>query len=136
MLWRTRGGYDITIRFEPELDLNEFGGHFGTGKYNAEYKFSISHEGIWQADFKIDYIQTYDTENDTREEYRFGPFYAQEYSHMKGNAALRAKKLARPIWGIDGRTHDQFEELLNEEFFLNQTTEWSFNWKWKGSGSW
>jgi hypothetical protein len=37
---------------------------------------------------------------------------------------------------MDGRTHDQFEELLNEEFFLNQTTELSFNWKWKGSGEW
>jgi len=136
MLWRTRGGYNIIVKFNPEIDLKEFGGHFGTGKYDAEYKFKITQDGKWYADFRIDYIQSYDTTNDTREEYRHGPFYAQEYSHMKGNAAVRARQLAKPIWGIDGRTHEQFDELLNEEFFLNQTTEWSFNWKWSGSGKW
>ncbi len=27
-------------------------------------------------------------------------------------------------------------ELLNEEFYLNQTTQWSFNFSWKGEGQW
>jgi hypothetical protein len=25
---------------------------------------------------------------------------------------------------------------LNEEFFLNQTTDWSFNHSWQGHGDW
>jgi hypothetical protein len=55
---------------------------------------------------------------------------------MTGNAAKRARKLAKPVWGDTGRNHQAFEELLNEEFFLNQTTEWSFDWTWKGQGDW
>jgi hypothetical protein len=135
-LWRARGGYDITVRFSPELDTAEFGGHFGTGQYWAEYIFSIDDAGKWTADFAIKFNQHWESENDPREPHRHGPFFAQEYSRMTGNAAKRARKLAKPIWGDAGRDHQAFEELLNEEFFLNQTTEWSFDWAWKGQGSW
>ena len=135
-LWRTRGGYDIEIRFNPEIDSKEFGSHFGTGLYDAVYKFSINEAGQWDADFKIEFQQVYSTEHDPREPHRFGPFFAQEFSRMSSNAAMRAKKLAKPSWGMDGRSNADFEELLNEEFFLNQTVQWSFNWKWKGRGDW
>lgn len=135
-LWRARGGYDIEIRFSPELDTKEFGTNFGTGVYNAIYKFSINEAGQWNADFKIDFQQVYSTEHDPREAHRHGPFFAQEFSRMEGNAAKRARKLAKPVWGDTGRTHNDFEELMNEEFFLNQSVQWSFNWKWAGTGDW
>jgi len=136
ILWRTRGGYDIVIKFDPEIDFREFGDNFGSGIYNAEYKFSIDDCGLWKADFKIDFNQHYTTDNDPRESHRHGPFFAQEFSRMKGNAALRARKLAKPLWGIEGRSQEDFEQLLNEEFYLNQTIQWSFNFKWKGEGDW
>ena len=135
-LWRARGGFDLIVRFDPELDTMEFGQHFGSGKYNAIYKFSISEQGQWSADFKIEFQQHYDSDNDPRDSHRHGPFFAQEFSRMNGNAAVRARKLAKPSWGMDGRSHKDFEELLNEEFFLNQTTQWSFNWSWQGNGDW
>jgi anaerobic magnesium-protoporphyrin IX monomethyl ester cyclase len=135
-LWRTRGGYDIKIKFDPALDFNEFGDHFGTGIYNADYKFSINDAGQWTADFKIDFIQDYDSKNDPREAHRHGPFFAQEFSRMNGNAALRARKLAKPSWGLDGRNQEDFNQLLNEEYYLNQTVQWSFNFKWTGAGDW
>jgi radical SAM superfamily enzyme YgiQ (UPF0313 family) len=135
-LWRARGGYSITIRFSPELDTAEFGGHFGTGQYWADYHFVVDDAGSWSADFKIKFNQIHDTKNDPREAHRHGPFFAQEFSRMQGNAAKRARKLAKPVWGEEGRSHKDFEELLNEEFYLNQTTEWSFDWAWKGTGDW
>lgn len=135
-LWRSRGGYDIEIIFDPDLDEKEFGGHFGTALYTAVYKFSIDDTGNWSADFSIDFLQKHDSKNDPREEHRHGPFFAQEFSRMQGNAAQRARRLAKPEWGQEGRSNKDFDELLSEEFFLNQTTEFSFSWKWKDSGLW
>jgi len=135
-LWKARGGYDIVVKFDPELDFEEFGDNFGTGLYDAEYKFSIDDSGNWSANFRINFTQHYNSNNDTRESHRHGPFFAQEFSKMQGNAAKRARKLAKPDWGNEGRSNEQFQEILNEEFYLNQTTEWSFNWKWNGTGNW
>ncbi len=136
VLWKARGGYNITIRFSPELDNKEFGGHFGTGEYTAEYKFSITTEGIWSADFKINFKQVYSNKNDPRKSLRHGPFFAQEFSRMTGNAAQRARKLAKPRWGDQGRSYQDFDDLLREELYLNRTVDWSFDWKWNGSGNW
>ncbi len=136
VLWKARGGYNITIRFSPELDNKEFGGHFGTGEYTAEYKFSITTEGIWSADFKINFKQVYSNKNDPRKPLRHGPFFAQEFSRMTGNAAQRARKLAKPRWGDQGRSYQDFDDLLKEELYLNRTVDWSFDWKWNGSGNW
>jgi hypothetical protein len=136
VLWKARGGYNITIRFSPELDNKEFGGHFGTGEYTAEYKFSITTEGIWSADFKINFKQVYSNKNDPRQSQRHGPFFAQEFSRMTGNAAQRARTLAKPRWGDQGRSYQDFDDLLKEEFALNRTVDWSFDWEWQGTGDW
>lgn len=135
VLWLARGGYELTVRFDPDIDVKEFGGHFGTGEYTAVYKFKINESGIWSADFDIEFKQTWQHEPHKEEE-RQGPFFAQEFSRMQSNAAIRARKLAKPDWGIEGRSHAQFDELLNEEFYLNQTVDFSFDFKWQGQGDW
>lgn len=134
-LWRARGGYNIKILFDPSIDVNEFDQYFGTGQYLAEYVFYIDHDGNWKADFQIDYKQNF-VEAEYKTPERQGPFYLQDYSRMTGNAALRARKLAKPDWGMDARSGDQIQELINEEFYLNQTVEWSFNFNWSDSGKW
>jgi hypothetical protein len=55
---------------------------------------------------------------------------------MNGNAATRARKLAKPSWGDNGRSNTEFNDLLNEESYLNATVGWSFNWSWVGTGDW
>ena len=45
-LWRARGGYRANIKFNPEIDLKEFGQQYGPAMFNAEYNFEISDEGI------------------------------------------------------------------------------------------
>jgi hypothetical protein len=134
-LWRARGGYTATIKFNPELDLAEFGNQYGTGKYTADFKFKISSDGVWYADFNWNFIQHYE-EDAYRDDSRQGPFFAQDFSTMTSNAAVRARQLAKPTWGIDGRTGKDYQGLFSEESHLNKNIDWTFDYKWQGHGNW
>lgn len=136
MLWRTRGGYRAIIKFNPEIDLKEFGDQFGPGMFNAVYKFSITDDGKWQADFNINFEQV-DNIFDDREPPRKGPFYAQDYSRLQSNTTKRARKLAKPTWSDEkGRSGEDFMNLLDEEKMLNETIDFSFKLHWVESGDW
>lgn len=138
MLWRVRGGYSAHIKFNPEIDLKEFGSQFGPGMYNADFKFKIDDAGRWEADFDFKFDQV-DNPFDDRERPplgRKGPFYAQDYSRMKSNTASRARKLAKPQWGEDGRSGEDFTRLLEEEQMLNATIDFSFAYHFVGTGEW
>ena len=134
-LWRANGGYTTTINFNPELDSAEFGNQYGTGKYTAEFKFDISDEGIWDADFKWNFIQHWEYEP-YKEENRQGPFFAQDFSNMTSNAAVRARKLSKPVWGIEGRTGKDYSKLFDEENTLSDSINWSFEYSYKSQGDW
>ena len=139
MLWKTRGGYKAEVRFNPDIDLKEFGSQFGPGMLYATYKFTISDEGKWDADFDIIFKQV-DNNFDDREpppHGRKGPFYAQDYSRSQSNTVKRARKLARPSWSDqDGRSGQDFADLLDEELLLNKTIDFSFKLHYVKSGDW
>lgn len=139
MLWKTRGGFDAEIYFNPEIDLKEFGNQFGPGMYNAIYKFSIDDDGKWTADFDMKFEQI-DNPYDDRlpaPQGRKGPFYAQDYSRMQTNTAKRSRKLAKTEWSSDdGRSDNDFRELLEEEEMLNNTIDFSFEYHYVGEGDW
>jgi hypothetical protein len=138
-LWRARGGYTATVRFHPDIDMTEFGDTYGPAQYYATYKFIISDEGIWYADFDIEFVQV-DNPLDNRmppPEGRKGPFYAQDYSRWQSNTVKRARKLAKPTWSNEeGRSDQDFTDLLNEEKYLNEKIDFSFHLKWQGNGDW
>lgn len=139
MLWLTRGGYTAEVKFNPEIDLKEFGSQFGPGMYNAVFKFKINDAGKWKADFDFKFEQI-DNPFDDREpppKGRKGPFYAQDYSRMMSNTAARARRLARPSWSVEtGRGDNDFGQLLEEERILNETIDFSFKYRYKGKGDW
>ena len=139
MLWKTRGGYKAEVRFNPDIDLKEFGSQFGPGMYYAIYKFNITDDGKWDADFDIIFNQV-DNNFDDREPPplgRKGPFYAQDYSRLQSNTTKRARKLAKPTWSDEeGRNGQDFTDLLNEEEILNKTIDFSFKLHWVESGDW
>ena len=139
MLYKCRGGYEAEIRFNPEIDLKEFGSQYGPGMYDAVYKFKISDEGIWEADFDIKFNQV-DNPYDDRERPplgRKGPFYAQDYSRWQSNTVKRARKLAKPSWSAtEGRSGQDFQDLLDEEEVLNKTIDFSFELRYIGYGDW
>jgi hypothetical protein len=139
MLWKTRGGYEAEVEFNPDIDLREFGSQYGPGMYNAIFKFKITDEGQWTADFKYKFDQV-DNPYDDREPPplgRKGPFFAQDYSRMMSNTAKRARKLAKPTWSDDtGRGDSDFGDLLNEEHVLNNTIDFTFQYRYRGTGDW
>lgn len=140
MLWKCRGGYEATILFKPELDLKEFGSQFGPGMFDATYKFTISDDGKWSADFDMKFDQNVENPYDDRlppPEGRKGPFYAQDYSRLQSNTTKRARKLAKPSWSDEeGRNGQDFSDLLNEEVVLNSSIDFSFNLHYVGTGDW
>tara|TARA_R110000868_G_scaffold102091_1_gene281113 strand:- start:50252 stop:52381 length:2130 start_codon:yes stop_codon:yes gene_type:complete len=139
MLWKTRGGYDAEIHFNPEIDLKEFGSQFGPGMLTAVYKFKIDKDGNWDADFTWDFKQVDNIFDDRLPppEGRKGPFYAQDYSRMMSNTAKRARRIAKPSWDLEtGRDDNDFGELLNEEDELNKTIDFSFNYRYVNKGNW
>lgn len=137
VLWLTRGGYRAEIHFNPEIDLKEFGSQFGPGMFKGVYKFFISDSGMWSANFTYDFEQVenpYDTREDPE---RKGAFFAQDYSRMQSNTAKRARKLAKPSWDRDaGRSDTDFADLLDEEAYLNKHIDFSFSYKYRGTGKW
>ena len=135
MLWKTRGGYKANIKFSPELDEAEFGQQYGSGKYTANYNFEITDDGQWSADFDFEFRQFVEYDN-FRDAERQGPFFSQDFSRMTSNPAIRARKLAKPSWGMDGRNGNEFMAMLAEEKQLNQTVNWSFDYNWKSTGDW
>jgi hypothetical protein len=139
MLWKARGGYTATVKFNPDIDLREFGTQYGPGMYNATFYFKIDDDGKWFANFKYKFDQI-DNPYDDRQpppEGRKGPFYAQDYSRMMSNTAKRARRLAKPTWSIDdGRDGQDFSDLLNEEEQLNKTVDFSFEHRYIGQGHW
>jgi anaerobic magnesium-protoporphyrin IX monomethyl ester cyclase len=139
MLWRCRGGYQAEVKFNPDIDLQEFGSQFGPGMWTAVYKFIINDAGRWHANFDMKFEQV-DNNFDDREPPptgRKGPFYAQDYSRMMSNTASRARRLAKPTWSIDtGRGDQDFTALLEEEAHLNATIDFSFSYQYIGSGNW
>ena len=139
MLWKCRGGYDAEVLYNPEIDLKEFGSQFGPGMFTAVYKFSITDDGKWTANFdmKFDQIDNPYDDRTPPPEGRKGPFYAQDYSRLQSNTVKRARKLARPDWSDEeGRSGQDFTDLLDEEARLNATIDFSFALVWEGSGDW
>ena len=139
-LWRARGGYRANIKFNPEIDLKEFGQQYGPAMFNAEYNFEISDEGIWKADFDVKFEQIdnpYDDRETPENGGRKGAFYAQDYSRIQANTAKRARKLAKAEWDVnEGRSGQDFTDLLREEEELNATIDFSFEHHYKGTGDW
>jgi hypothetical protein len=138
-LWRARGGYAAQVKFSPELDLKEFGSQYGPGMYTATFNFRINDAGQWHANFKFKFDQI-DNPYDDRlppPEGRKGPFYAQDYSRLQSNTAKRARKIAKPSWSVDeGRSGQDFSDLLREEAELNASIDFSFEYHYVGDGDW
>ena len=139
-LWRARGGYTANIKFNPEIDIKEFGEQYGPAMFNAVFKFRINKKGKWKADFKMSFDQIdnpYDDRETPENGGRKGAFYAQDYSRIQANTAKRARMLAKADWDVnEGRSGQDFSDLLREEEELNASMDFSFKHQYKGTGDW
>lgn len=134
MLWRTRGGFKGVMIFDEELDMKEWGGR-NAGPMWAEHTFEITDDGKWKAKSWVKFKQP-PTVIPTDPMVPREPFFAQDYSSYKLNTAKRARVFAKPKWGEEGRSHEEFMWLLEEERILNQCVDFTFEHVWEGEGDW
>jgi radical SAM superfamily enzyme YgiQ (UPF0313 family) len=152
ILWRTRGGYKMTLRFRKEWEYEEWGQR-NAAPLNADYVFEIDDEGNWSADFWWDYQQDpYDKwddkfwiENGVQKMSvdPWSPVWAiMDFTRDNGNAVIRARKLA---WKGDAdkkgkdpySAYDKNVFAANEKAFLRtRNLDFSFKYEWKGKGKW
>ena len=125
LLWRSRGGYSMKINFDKEMDLAEFGPSLACNFYGY-FDFTIDDIGNWKCKVDITYIQSENT---------FTPF-PDSYYQKPNSAVLRARKLAKPAWGMDG-VGRELQELIQKDIEVkNKTVNLSFNFKDTLEGSW
>lgn len=129
MLWRTRGGFDMTVKYDIDLDLKEFGKHVA-GEYIAEQTFSITQDGDWKASIKCEFIQP---EHNGENTY---PFVGFDFTNLSGATAERARKLARNKWGDEGRPKEEVDQIFKYAWDLNHNKDLSFEFEWSGTGKW
>lgn len=135
IMWRTRGGFKATMIFDEDLDMKEWGDR-NAGPMCAEHTFEITNEGIWKAKSWIKFKQPPSNVKPEDPLERRSPFFAQDYSRYDLNTAKRARVFAKPKWGDEGRTHEEFMWLLEEERIMNQCLDFSFEHTWEGEGDW
>ena len=137
MLYKTRGGFKAVVIFDEDLDMREWGDR-NAGPMNSEHHFQIDDDGNWKALFKVEFKQPPTPPNQYEGSHHVRtPFYAQDYSRMQSNTVKRARKLAKPTWSdTEGRGNQDFMDLLNEEKLLNETIDFSFQFKYKSLGDW
>lgn len=131
MLWKIRGGFHMTLKFDKELDLKEFG-EANAGEFTAFYDFTISKEGKWKCKLSSDWDPPY-----LDEENNIWPWYYHDYSDYETNAAMRARKLARSEFGMGKRTLEsklEWQDLAHQ--FNHGAKDLRYNFEWEGEGEW
>ena len=115
--------------------MKEWGGR-NAGPMWAEHTFEITEDGKWKARRWIKYKQPPANLGLNDPLARRSPFFAQDYSRYQINTAKRARVFAKPKCGEEGRTHDEFMWLIQEEKIMNQVLDFSFEHVWEGEGDW
>lgn len=124
-LWRTRGGFKMKLKFEPEMDFEEYGPSLANN-LSGYFNFKIDRAGKWACETDLKFIQ---------KDRPFSSF--PESFYLKPNAAtLRARKLAYYKDVEQDTVEDKFErdKILAEEY--NNTKDFSFHYKDSFTGNW
>lgn len=123
LLWRTRGAFNIKLKFDPTQDSNEFGWNLSSD-FTADINFNITAQGQWTANFYYKFKQAEDA-------WRFNDF-----STATSVAASRARKLAVP--GSTGEVVFDDAERSRHLNLLEQRKhlDFSFEYKYIAQGQW
>lgn len=132
MLWRTRGGFGMKLKYDIEDDLEEFGAN-SAGEYSADIDFRIHDNGEWTFSIECEFNpEKYDPDNPNRAY----PFCGFDHTQFTENAAIRARKLARPKHGNGPLPKDEEQKIYDYAYRLNRSLDLSFKFKWSGYGTW
>ena len=114
-LWKARGGYKLQLNFSKEINYNEYGPSLAPD-LNGRIIFEITDLGKWVYDIELNYSQSRNAWVQLPRGYYFG-----EESSIK-----RARKLAKPDWGVEGVGEEEYKEIVSEVDRLNREVDLSF----------
>ena len=130
LLWRIRGGFKMSIIFDPEKDAHSFGSH-QAGELTAKYDFIIDKQGNWKAELYTEFNQPqYDQPNGVY------PFYQHDYNDFDSSGALRARKLAKSEHGMESMPIELKHKQQGAAQALNENADWSFIHEESLTGKW
>ena len=123
LLYRVKGGYEITIKITPEFINNEFGNRLGSN-LTSDMHFIINDAGEWSANFDFKFKQD---EN---------AWTYQDYSRETSASAKRARVLALP--GSQGEIQWTWDKYKIDIEKLDQlkNIDFSFEYSYIKDGKW
>ena len=124
-LWRARGGYEYTLRFEPKMDYQQYGPSLETN-LKGYIKFKIDDIGKWSYEVNLSYIQ------------KDKPWWPMHRDYFFGDSASikRARIHAKPDWGQGGMSEEDYQKIVDEVDRLNKEVDLSFSIHDTIVGSW
>jgi hypothetical protein len=127
ILFKARGGYEISIKLTKDDSYREFGDRLGCG-LDVTYNFKISNDGEYEADFMFDFQQDVYENAD--------PWNYCDFTKEDSIAAKRARVLALP--GSNGEI--QFDQSVYDEsmktLYEIKNLDFSFKYNYKNKGIW
>jgi anaerobic magnesium-protoporphyrin IX monomethyl ester cyclase len=128
LLWRTRGGYDMTFKFSPKIDWEHFGNEgyisFGDCPYTANFNFSIDESGEWKLTVEANMKQG------------LHAFQFVDFTNEEGRVVDRAKRLAKNKYGLGKRTPEEILESEMKTDDMNEEIDYSFEYSDTITGKW
>lgn len=123
LFWHILGKYEIEIHFNRDIDFREYGISVDFD-FTAVYKFSCEENGMWEADFDLDYKQ---------------PPCAWSRSKWKkldsnSDNQFIAERIARHV--KSKVSPEEKERKIEETFEKYKEVDFSFSYHWTGTGSW
>lgn len=132
LIWRMKGAFKMTYKFNPIIDKEEFG-TIHSEPFYADVEFNIDKEGNWNSKgtYKFEQPESY-----TEDRANLYPFKHFDFSKLDSDAAKRARKLAKSEFGMEGRPAESFVELEEHVMKLNREENLSFEYAYETSGKW
>jgi len=126
ILYRSHGGFEIDLKFDPEMDVLEFGPYLSGSNFKGNFKFKIDHDGNWMADFNCKYVQPE------------GAFYYTDYGKGHSNALTRIKTFVEKANRKIPISTELAPNVPPHEVFLEKygNLNLSFDVSYKNTGKW
>lgn len=124
-LWRTRGGYTLNLKFDPEIDFEEYGPSL-KNNLSGYFNFKIDQAGKWECKIDLSFTQKPNP---------FSPFPESFYSNPN-SATLRARNLAFAKQIEQEKVDKKYLDDIKLAEKYNSSVDFSFDFKDTISGNW
>ena len=125
LIWRTRGPFKMNVKFDPEIDIEEFSIFLGCD-FSGEIDFEINEKGEWKCRKWFEFKQDHD---DPKSQWQLRMNAEKE---PDDTPISRAKALVLKHVNDETVTHNERLKIWEE----TRKLDLSFSESWSGTGKW